>query len=134
MLTWESLSILHRNPPNFKITRDNEVQKRYDEFINKIKMNNIDINKYISDKFLNNKNVNFTKNSYPYDIEEDCNHYIIWFENEYFNKITLCIDENKIIDNIIKSKFKNNKYIYFENVDNNKSIKKIKHFHVFIKD
>ena len=102
--------------------------------MNNIKENNINLNDYIYNKFLNGLNVNFIENTFPYDIEDNCYHYVIWFDNEYFKKVTNSINENKIINNIVRSKFKDNQYIYFENLSNNKSVAKIKHFHVFIKN
>jgi len=134
MFTWDRLQTLHRNPPNDKITRNEKIQNEYEKLMKYIKDSNININEYIYKKFLNGLNVNFIENTFPYDIEDNCYHYVIWFENEYFNKVTNCINENKIIENIIRSKFKNNEYIYFENLSNNKSVNSIKHFHVFIKD
>ena len=134
MFPWERLLTLHRNPPTDKITREKKVQKKYNEFMKYIRENNININDYIYDKYLNGATVNFIENSFPYDIEDNCLHYVIWFDSEYFKKVTLCINQNKIIDNIIRNKFKDNEYIYFENYSHNKSVQKVKHFHVFIKN
>ena len=99
-----------------------------------VREKNININDYIYNKYLNGLSVNFIENSFPYDIEDNCLHYVIWFDSEYFKKVTLCINPNKIIDNIIRNKFKDNEYIYFENHSHNKSVQKVKHFHVFIKN
>tara|TARA_Y100000590_G_scaffold240874_1_gene270879 strand:- start:2402 stop:2806 length:405 start_codon:yes stop_codon:yes gene_type:complete len=134
MFPWERLVTLHRNPPDDKITRNQKIQSKYEKFMNNIKENNINLNDYIYNKFLNGLNVNFIENTFPYDIEDNCYHYVIWFDNEYFKKVTNSINENKIINNIVRSKFKDNQYIYFENLSNNKSVAKIKHFHVFIKN
>jgi len=134
MFPWDRLVTLHRNPPDDKITRNHKVQVEYDKFIKYIKDNNININEYIYKKFLDGKNVNFIENTFPYDIEENCYHYVLWFDNEYFQKITSTINENIIINNIVRKKFKDNEYIYFENMTHNKSVKRIKHFHVFIKN
>lgn len=134
MFPWERLVTLHRNPPTDKISRNQQIQLKYEKFMNDIKEKNINLNDYIYERFLNKVNVNFIENTFPYDIEDNCYHYVIWFDNEYFKKVTSSINENKIIDNIVRSKFKNNEYIYFENISGNKSVAKIKHFHVFIKN
>ena len=80
-----------------------------------VREKNININDYIYNKYLNGLSVNFIENSFPYDIEDNCLHYVIWFDSEYYQKVTLCINPNKLIDNIIRHKFKDNEYIYFEN-------------------
>ena len=134
MFPWERLVTFHRNPPTDKITRNINIQQEYDKFMKYIKDNNININDYIHKNFLNGINVNFVENTFPYDIEDNCYHYIIWFDNQYFKNLTNSVNENKIINNIVRSKFKDNEYIYFENLSGNKSIDSIKHFHVFIKN
>ena len=134
MFPWERLVTLHRNPPIDKITRNQKIQLKYEEFMKYVKKNNINLNEYIYKKYLNGLKINFVENNFPYDIEDNCHHYVIWFDNEYFKKVTSSINENKIINNIVRSKFKDNEYIYFENLTHNKSIAKIKHFHVFIKN
>ena len=134
MFPWARLLTLHCNPPTDKITRKDTIQFEYNKFIKYIKDNKININEYIYKKYLNGKNVNFTENSFPYDIDDNCHHYIIWFDNEYFKNVTQNININSIINDIVRNKFKDNEYIYFENLANNKSVVNIKHFHVFIKD
>ena len=133
MYSWDRLTTLHCNPPDYKILRNDKVQYEYDKFIKNIKENNININDYIYNKYLSKLPVNFIKNSFPYDIESNCHHYIIWFDNDYFEKLTSCINQNRIINNIVQVKFKNNEYLYLENLDSNKSIKKIKNNKIIIK-
>ena len=115
------------------IFRNKDIQKKYDEFKKFITENKIDINDYIYKKYLGEIKINFTENNFPYDIEENCQHYVIWFDSKYYSELKLKDSEEKIIEKIVRTKFKDNQYIYFENVSNNKSVPNIVHYHVFIK-
>ena len=134
MFPWEKLLTHHRNPPDMPIFRNEKVQKEYDEFKKFIVENNIDINEYIYKKFLGELKMNFIENTFPYDVEDNCKHFVIWFDTKYYANLKLKEDEEIIIDKIVRNKFKDNQYVYFENVSNNKSVPDIKHFHVFIKN
>lgn len=134
MLSWDKLLELHKNPPNIRIMRNDNIQLEYDKFIKYIKDNNININDYIYRKFLNDKKVNFTPNTFPYDIDHNCNHYIIWFDTIYFEELLKKNAQDEIINYIVRTKFINNNYIYFENLNHNKSVLNVKHFHIFIKN
>lgn len=134
MFPWEKLLTHHRNPPDMPIFRNDQVQKEYDEFKKFIVENNIDINQYIYKKFLGELKMNFIENTFPYDVEDNCKHFVIWFDTKYYANLKLKEDEEIIIDKIVRNKFKDNQYVYFENISNNKSVPDIKHFHVFIKN
>ena len=48
-------------------------------------------------------------------ILKNCYHYVLWFNNNYYNNIIKINSEENIINDIVKLKFKNDDYIYFEN-------------------
>lgn len=110
------------NPPSsFKLYRSKNTQDQYD--------NHYQSNFFIDFKnkittILKEKLFYITKNTYPYHFIDDTLHYLIWFRSE----------SNLNFTQIIEDYFKINKsnYTYFENLEKFKSIKEIRHIHIFI--
>ena len=108
------------NVPTFKLKRSLVIQNSYDEHY---KTNFfIDFKSKVTDMLKTNP-FYITENSYPYEFIDNTKHFLIWFSNND-------IDFKKIIEHYFKIDSKN--YTYFENLENNKSIKEIRHKHVFI--
>ena len=140
---------------NHNVTKGNRHTKKYDNFKKIIKNNNNNIKNYILTNFFkNNENIIFIKNNFPYDVESNIYHYVLWFNsnycylNELNNQINLIkiimkkyirtykifFDTKKINDTTINNYiFSNYEFIFFENIKENKSINSIKHIHVFFK-
>ena len=68
------------------------------------------------------------KNKFPYYLNNAI-HYVLWINPKYNN-----LFDDKLINKIVTMRMKDKNHIYFENIENNKSIKTIKHYHIFIKD
>ena len=68
---------------------------------------------------------------FPYDIENNVQHYILWFSP--FLKYKIYNDKN-YIKKIINIHFKNKNTVYFMNYHKNRSINKIPHYHIFVKN
>ena len=109
-----------------KIYRKPEVQKKYEGEMNKY----LNYEKYILNKFLNNKLYNLQPNTYPYDLQPNIKHCVLWL-NPIINKDILY--KKKFIEGILKSYIPNKEFIFYMNSQKNKSIKQIPHYHVFIK-
>ncbi len=74
--------------------------------------------------FNSNKSYSIRKNDFPYDIEPNISHYILWIK-----------DESLSIEDIIFSSFKIDKkenILWYRNLPENRSIKSIIHYHIFI--
>lgn len=109
--------------------RTPEVLAEYQMWKDSIKKENI--NNYIFNKYLLNKNYSIEKNRFPYSTEKNIFHYVLWINNSYKKKLT-----NKKIMDIVISKMKEincSGYICFENTNNCKSIKQISHYQVFFR-
>ena len=156
-ITWSFLKKYHLNPPTIMLPREIDIQKKYDNFKKIIKNNNNNnIKNYILTNFFkNNENIIFIKNNFPYDVESNIYHYVLWFNSNYcylnklnnldkLNKnnyeknilenIKYFFDTKKINDTTIDNYiFSNYEFIFFENIKENKSINSIKHIHVFFK-
>ena len=109
-----------------KIYRKLEVQKKYENEMNKY----INYEKYILNTYLNNKLYNLQPNKYPYDLQPNIKHCVLWL-NPIINKDILY--KKKFIEGILKSYIPNKEFIFYMNNQKNKSIKQVPHYQVFIK-
>ena len=103
----------------------------YLKFKNHLKENNIKLKDYLLDKYLNNKSYNLVPNEYPYNVDKNMAHYVLWIHPEYVNKLT----DLEIIQ-IIKEKNEElnfNEYMCFENDIRVKSVLDILHYQVFFR-
>ena len=77
---------------NFEIelpedVRTYDVIEKYKKHKEYIKKNNINQNNYIINKFLSDKKYSIDKNEYPYNIDKNMAHYVLWIHPNYINKI-----------------------------------------------
>ena len=123
--SWDFLLQFHLKPPGmFQLKRSIKVQKEYDKY-QENPFNNIIFSKNL---FYNNDIFMFIKNRFPYNIEYNISHYVLFINPKLKKKFT---EEN--INIIIKRLFVPfNSFIVFENYPQNRSIKNITHYHVFI--
>jgi len=122
VLSWNYLEQFHLNSPNILFPREDIVQKKYDKHKKNIGMQ---IDKYIIDIILKNHKYKITINRFPYKLDNNIGHYLLWISPKY--KLL----QNEIED-IIKKKFKNKKFICFQNKLETRSIKTIEHYQIFI--
>lgn len=126
--SWIFLKQFHKNPPYQNILRKPEIEKEYLLHKKKLKEKNVNIENYLVEKlFKNNIKYVITCNEFPYNLEKNIDHKLLWINPKYND----LFDDN-FINNIIELRMKGKLYIYFENIDSKKSIKSIKHFHIFI--
>ena len=94
---------------------------------------NIETKEYIINKFFKNNDTQFvlTINEFPYWVQ-DATHWLLWFNpNNYENKN---VNIKEITENLVKKNFPNKEVVMYENLNSNKTIKNIKHSHIFIKN
>ena len=122
--SWNYLIKYHFNPPtNTYLKRNTQIQKLYDKYNKTQQFEHFKKNMF-SNK---NKYFNFMLNNFPYDIDKNISHYLIFINPLIKNKIS-DFDIYKIIrQNYIKKK----QIIIFENEPKNRSIKNIRHYHIF---
>lgn len=99
--------LLKRNPiiqEKYNNDQNSNLHTKYKENIRK----NISIHGYY-----------ITINNYPYSIKKNIIHNIIW-----------CNKNKEEIKNILNCLYED--YVFFKNIQNNKSIKDIEHYHIFI--
>ena len=110
-----------------KLTRKFEIQRAYDNEKKKY-IGNYD--KYLLNKYLNNRLYNLQLNKFPYDLENNIIHYVLWLNpiiQESF------IHNRKFIYTIIKKYVPDKPFLFHMNLPKNRSIKSIPHYQVFIK-
>lgn len=121
MYSWHFLSQFSCvNPPTIVLKRSSTVQCQYEKYLE-----NIDVcllSKIFGDE---NKDIVLRDNDFPYNCEYGIKHRLVWIHPKYNGKTEELI---KYIESI------GDNIIYFENLDSNKSVKSIRHFHVFIKN
>jgi len=121
-ITWKYLKQFHFITPNIPLPRKEKVQKKYDIHKKKI---GVSIDNYILDTILHNLRYKITINRFPYDIEKNISHHILWISPNYkLVKIE--------IESIITNYFGYKKFICFKNKIETRSIKTIEHYHIFI--
>ena len=135
-ITWVQIIKYHKNPPNKTLPRQESVIRKYQEHIDLLKNRNESITEYICNKLFsdNDNKYCFIPNKFPYWFV-GVDHYLIWFNPKYNHLIPNELNQidSEYIDRIVKTKYRNNQYVYYENFANNKSVPGIKHLHVYIK-
>jgi hypothetical protein len=124
---WKELLHYNKNPPKISFPKGLKIYNKYKMHILKInKINNI--HQYLLEYLFKNNDFYIIKNAdFSYYVSEYIIHKILWFNPIYYDTINL---NYEYVIKLLKNKFKN--FIVFENIQNNKSVKKIKHFHFFI--
>lgn len=123
-MDWNTLILFDFN--NNKIDRKNNVQQAYNNEKKKIK----NYPKFILNTYLDNKLYNLQPNKFPYNLNNNIKHYVLWLHPMLDLKY---ITNKKLINSILKKYIPNNEYIFYMNSYNNRSIKQIPHYQVFIK-
>lgn len=141
-LSWDFLKQFNFNrPPKIILGRNLRVMDKYNHFKNELNQLGIKIEDYINIKYFNDFNVRFylDKNRFPYYCCKDITHYVIWINNLNI-KNSENIEESIYRDFICSKIFKgdydkmNQNCIYFENYKDLRSIKGVRHLHVFIRN
>jgi len=102
-----------------QMPRKKEILNNYKKF-----RETLDYEEFEKSIFEDNKSYSIRKNDFPYDIEPNINHYILWIK-----------DESLSIEDIIYSSFKIDKkedILWYRNSPENRSIKTIVHYHIFL--
>ena len=124
LINWEELKQIIKYKEYFKFKRSLFNSNRYLVHKFLLKKENIKLHNYITNKYLKNKKYSLVKNDFPYNLEKNILHLVLW------------INDGEIIDieEVIKKELKNNyEFLYFENPVNLRSVLEIKHLQVFIK-
>jgi len=125
MITFDNLkeSIDENHICKIQMPRKEEVLNNYKKF-----RENLDYEAF--ERSIFNVNINshyvITKNDFPYDIEPNICHYILWLKED---QPLLEIEE--IINNNFQINLKN--LLYYRNSPENRSIASIVHYHIFYK-
>jgi hypothetical protein len=135
-ITWSFIRQFNfSNPPKIVLGRSEDIDTKYKEDIHIIKANGGAL-KHLTKKYLSNENdYNMTLNNYPYYMEDGVVHYVIWFKGDKFYKY----NNPPAIENIIKDYITHNNiysrcdYVYYQNIEELRSIPSIPHLHVFMK-
>ncbi len=136
MLYWSELQKYNKNlNVNIDFERNRYVNKLYENF----KMEILNVNNYVCKNIIKDNLFVLSKNNFPYNIADNIEHNIIWFNPKVFNKRQHIIMNKVYLEQIIKIKlYLKNKvdttdYIYFMNSSGIQSVNGIYHIHLFTK-
>ena len=121
---------------NFEIELPVEVRTKqnidkYNKNKKYLNKNNINQNQYIIDKYLSDKKYVINENAYPYNIDKNMAHYVLWVHPNYINKINDLEVCNIITNKMTELSF--DEYFCFENHVKAKSILGVPHYQVFFR-
>ena len=121
-MNWNTICQYHRNPPVQRLYRTDETQAAYDAAMAKFAKDGVAISDHIEQTvFPKDKTWALVPNDYPYNCEDGIHHCLLWFRKP------ICPDA-------VLSSLGHSTYTYFENTPANRSVKDLRHMHVFIKD
>lgn len=125
-MDWDSIKAYHLSPPDGKLPRAPSVQAQYEAHTRAIISKAQSVGSYIREKYMSGgKQWALVQNEFPYEFIDDTTHWLLWFEEPTGTSID--------ISGILKS-CGVNKYVQFENTYANRSVKDLRHIHVFTKD
>ena len=117
-MDWNFIKQFHRNPPTIVLKRDPMIEEQYQTDLKKCSKN-YENNLYNRIFGKLERNWELLANEYPYHFKDGTEHYLIWFKGD--------VDYH-----LLESSFIDVKCAFFENLDSKKSIKSIRHIHLFI--
>ena len=120
----------NENPwiPNFdQVRRSNETEDEYQKFLSTEMINYKSKEDYIKKKILLNKDFVLVKNRFPYKVDKNTKHYIMWFLKKIDDNDTISLN---IVSEFIRLKlYKDNlEFVWYENP---KISGRLYHVHVF---
>jgi len=121
MISWNNLKNI-----NYKLYRKPEIENKYKLFQKRILKTHNSIYEYILNNVICNKKIHIMLNKFPYHIEKNVTHWIIWNKGNYNKNIY-----KKIIFKIFNPKYYD--IIFRINKLEDRSIPEIGHCHIFIK-
>tara|TARA_B110001469_G_C9424184_1_gene216055 strand:+ start:224 stop:589 length:366 start_codon:yes stop_codon:yes gene_type:complete len=114
-MDWNFIKQFHLNPPTIVLKRNLIIEEQYKSDFKKNYEH--DLYNIIFGKV--ETNWVLTPNKYPYDFKDKTQHYLIWFKGDV---------DYDLLEYILSDI----QCAYFENIESNKSIKSIRHIHLFI--
>lgn len=127
-VTWADLQRKSSYELREAASRSTEVEEVYRKHREDLEKKGLTLCEYIDKKLFSEEAFYvFVPNDYPYFLEEDMEHWILWI-NPSFAKPS----KNKI-SKILEEELGEKDFLTFENAEENKSIPEIEHIHVFIK-
>ena len=143
-MTWKLLKQYHMNPPNVVFPRNKEVFQSYIDHKNKLKAENINITDYITKQLFTKENsyklYSLIDNKFPYLLEPEIMHKLLWFNPKITNTKHFPDDLNNVPEfindcliNHTKNIYDLYDIIYFENIVECRSVPGIRHIQLFLK-
>lgn len=124
-MKWDDIKVYHLSPPDSVLPRTPAIQAQYETYLASIAATTVPIGTYIRGKYMaGGKLWAFVPNQFPYAFEDDTKHWLLWFDDSLGNEIDAAaiLAERGI-----------RMCVFFENNIANRSVKDLRHIHVFTK-
>ena len=102
-----------------RLTRTPLMQKQYEDY-----KKGKDLHAHVMEKYLKHTDYNISLNMFPFDIESNVSHYLLWIRDNF--KLD--------IDNYVNNYFNKKKAVIFTNPQEWKSIPSVTHHHIFVEE
>ena len=119
MITFSKLKDLvdENHISKIQLKRKPEIMFQYQNYIK-----TIDYSSFENFIFENKTDYIIRQNDFPYDLEPNIKHYILWLKDESLDVEIILLENNFIF---------NDNLIWYRNSPENRSIKNIVHYHIF---
>jgi hypothetical protein len=133
IITWNDLETIdhmfkRKKYVPINIERSISCEKKYEQFKKELDANNISSYDFILGNILKNNCYVIVPNAFPYNLENNVEHWLCWVHPNCTSKIT-----KSIVKDIVSKQFPENAIIVWQNHPSIQSVLFIKHFHVFVK-
>lgn len=121
---------LKSNIPHFPSLREPRIQNQYDNLKRQLQASGIQMEDYIYFLYpeLYDGNVVLTENLFPYHLKPHIKHLLLWFPPTFDHFPRLDV----VTYNVFSQLFPRKKIIVFENPKELKSVRGIRHLHIFM--
>ena len=114
-----------------KDVRTDDVILKYNEWTHYIIDNDFEINDYLYNKYLLDKEYSIDINPFPYNVDTNIFHYVLWVNHLTFKNLTSEKRHSIILKKMKELGFQD--YICFENHSDCKSVDKVIHYQIFFR-
>jgi hypothetical protein len=134
-LSWEDLDAYANDKDlnHIKLHRTTEIEEKYVLHTKMVKEMYGNIDTYILKEVIKNNEILLIDNAFPYSVQPGIKHKLLWISPSSKTPIDNIVDAQNYIETHLWI-YADNPVIIFVNCENNKSVKSIAHFHVFVKE
>lgn len=144
-ISWKTISqFSFQRAPEIVLGRSAEMDEKYKTHAIDLAEKGLTSLEYLSEKYFSGANsgtpCTVALNSFPYDMEEGIQHFLVWVNPKYQGTQRFRIEDYGYVRDWVLENFCQGqeemldlRCVYFQNIERLRSIKAIPHLHVFIR-